>query len=292
MKFGVTTYLWSSACDTSVEEALPSIKQHGFDGIEIPLFRAKDFPVSRIRKAIEANGLECNVSTVLVDGLSLIAEDASVRRKTLEHLKELIAVAAELNAGIMAGPIYAPVGFLTGKRRTGDQWKWAVEAYRALGDALVGNDITLAIEPLNRFETFFLNTSADAALLASEVNHPNIGILFDTFHANIEEKRVADALAIVGPYVKYFHTSENDRGIPGTGHVEWRNVFDTLRDLNYDGWLTIEGFGFSLGDLSAAASIWRDIEKDPASIAFEGIRFLKKMTVAPNDAVPLQQSVA
>ena len=292
MKFGVTTYLWSAACDTSVEEALPYIKQHGFDGIEIPLFRTKEFPVSRIRKVIEANGLECNVSTVLVDGLSLIAEDAGVRRRTIEHLKELITIAGELNARIMAGPIYAPVGFLTGKRRTEDQWKWAVEAYRALGERLAANNIQLAIEPLNRFETFFLNTSADAALLASEINHPNIGILFDTFHANIEEKHVADALAIVGPYVKYFHTSENDRGIPGTGHIEWRNVFDTLRDLNYNGWLTIEGFGFSLGDLSAAASIWRDIEKDPASIAFEGIRFLKKMTASPNEVMPVQQSVA
>src|SRR5262249_23182942 len=156
-----------------------------------------DFPVSRVRKSIEANGLECNVSTVMVDGHSLIHEEAGVRYKTIEHLKELIAIAGELNAGIMAGPVYSPVGFLTGTRRTGDQWKWAVEAYRALGPTLKANNLTLAIEPLNRFETFFLNTAADAARLASEVNHPNVGILFDTFHANIEEKRVADAVKTV-----------------------------------------------------------------------------------------------
>jgi D-psicose/D-tagatose/L-ribulose 3-epimerase len=192
----------------------------------------------------------------------------------------------------MAGPVYSPVGFFTGKRRTQDQWQWAVEAYGALGETLAANDVTLAVEPLNRFETFFLNTAADAALLASEVDHPNVGILFDTFHANIEEKHAGEALAIVGPHVKYFHASENDRGIPGSGHVDWQNVFSTLRGLNYNGWLTIEGFGFSLGDLSAAASIWRDIEENPASIAFEGIRFLKEMTAVWNGAVVTRQPSA
>lgn len=292
IKYGVTGYLWSAAYDASIEEALPRIKQNGFDGIEIPLFRSAGFPSARIQKAAEAQELECNVGTVLVDGLSLITKDSALRKKTIEHLKQLIVIAGDLNARIMAGPIYSPVGFLTGGRRTQDQWNWAVEGYCSLGDTLAGNGVTLAIEPLNRFETFLLNTAVDAARLASEVNHPNVGILFDTFHANIEEKNIAEAFLTVGPHLKYVHTSENDRGIPGSGQVDWPNVFSALRDLNYSGWLTIEGFGFALGDLSAAASIWRDIEKNPESIAFDGIRFLKEMTATWTEPVGAQRPFA
>jgi D-psicose/D-tagatose/L-ribulose 3-epimerase len=276
MKFGINTFIWSLNYDDAVEELLPSIKQEGFDGIEIAVFRAQEFPARRIRKATEEQALECNTCSVLVDGMSLIADDISVRRKTIQHLKDLIAATASVNARILAGPLYCPVGFLPGRRRTTDEWNWAVEGFQSLGDILAQHDVTLAIEPLNRFETFFLNTAADAASLADRINHPNIGILFDTFHANIEEKDIAAGYRTVGRHLKHVHTCENDRGIPGSGHVEWGSVFQALRDLRYDGWLTIESFGFAIGELSAAAAIWRDIETSPASIAFEGIRFLKE----------------
>jgi D-psicose/D-tagatose/L-ribulose 3-epimerase len=136
--------------------------------------------------------------------------------------------------------------------------------------------MVLAIEPLNRFETYFLNTAADAALLCDQINHPDIGILFDTFHANIEEKDIAAGIRTVGRHLRHVHTCENDRGIPGSGHVGWTAVFQALRDLRYDGWLTIESFGFNIGDISAAAAIWRDIEMTPDSIAFEGVKFLRE----------------
>lgn len=272
--------IWSAACDRTVEDVLPLVKEHGFDGVEVPVFRPADFPAARFRKAAEANGLEINFCSVFVDGLSLISDDAGTRRKAVEHLKSIVKTAAEANAEIVAGPLYAPVGFLPGRRRTADEWKRAVEGYQSVGDTLVASRVQLAIEPLNRFETFFLNTAEDARLLAEQVDHPNVGILFDTFHANIEEKDIGKGLRIVGKHLKHVHTCENDRGTPGSGHVEWASVFDALRELRYDGWLTIESFGFSLGDLSAAASIWRDIEKSPSAIAFDGVKFLKKSVAA------------
>jgi D-psicose/D-tagatose/L-ribulose 3-epimerase len=112
--------------------------------------------------------------------------------------------------------------------------------------------------------------------LCEAIDHPRVGILFDTFHANIEEKNLGLAFRKVAPHLKHVHTCENDRGIPGTGHVEWDDVFAALREVKYDRWLTIESFGFALGELSAAASIWRDIAPTPESIAFEGVKFLKK----------------
>jgi D-psicose/D-tagatose/L-ribulose 3-epimerase len=134
----------------------------------------------------------------------------------------------------------------------------------------------LAIEPLNRFETYFLNTTADAVALCREVNHPNIGILWDTFHANIEEKDIAASLLSTGRYLKHVHTCENDRGTPGNGHVDWQGVFRSLRKLGYNEWLTIESFGFAIGEISAAASIWRDIEPHSEDIAWDGIKFLQQ----------------
>jgi D-psicose/D-tagatose/L-ribulose 3-epimerase len=213
---------------------------------------------------------------VLTDGMSLISEDPEVRRKTHNHLVDTIQVAAEAGARIIAGPVYSPVGYLTGRRRTTDEWNRAVEGYQLLADTLAANGVTLAIEPLNRFETYFLNTAADATALCDQVGHPNVGILFDTFHANIEEKDIAAGYRTVGRHLKHVHACENDRGTPGSGHVEWNEVFQALRDLHYDGWLVIEGFSFALGELSTAACLWRDIEVTPEVIAFEGVKFLRR----------------
>jgi D-psicose/D-tagatose/L-ribulose 3-epimerase len=276
MKFGVNTFIWSGTFDQSNFGLLPIIKEAGFDGVEIPLFRAKDFQAASIRKAVEAHGLECNACTVLVDGFNLISDSPDMRRRTREHLEDLVKVAAEAGVGIIAGPLFSPVGYLPGRRRTNNEWNWAVEGFQSLGDTLAAHKVTFAIEPLNRFETYFLNTAADAAKLAEQIGHPNIGILFDTFHANIEEKQIAAGYLTVGPHLKHVHTCENDRGIPGSGHVEWDQVFQALHSMNYDGWLTIEGFGFALKEVSAAAAIWRDIERTPESIAFEGVQFLKR----------------
>jgi D-psicose/D-tagatose/L-ribulose 3-epimerase len=196
------------------------------------------------------------------------------------HLRDVVKAGAEAGARVIAGPLYCPVGYLPGRRRTPDEWKRAVEGHQALGDTLASYGVTFAIEPLNRFETFFLNTAADAAALAGEIDHPQVGILFDTFHANIEEKDIGAGFRRIGKHLRHVHTCENDRGIPGSGHVEWPGVFQALRDIGYDGWLTIESFGFALPNLSAAAAIWRDIEPTPESIASEGIKFLRKQVSA------------
>lgn len=279
MKFGVNTFIWSATYNNTVSALLPLIKERGFDGVEVPIFEPAEFPASAIRRDTEANGVECTVCSVLLPGRSLIGDDADVRRKTVVHLRDAIKAVADAGSRILAGPLYCPVGYLPGRRRTTNEWNRAVEGYQSLIATLEDNNVTLAIEPLNRFETFFLNTAADAATLCDQVGHPNVGILFDTFHANIEEKDIAAGYRTVGQHLRHVHTCENDRGTPGSGHVEWDSVFQALRELRYDGWLTIESFGVALGDLSAAASIWRDIERTPESIAFDGIQFLKNMAV-------------
>jgi len=280
MKYGVNTFIWTASFTRDNLPLLSGIKNHGFDGIEVSMFDAADFALNDIRKGLAQHGLECTVCSVIPRGLSVISGDAAVRQKTRVHLEDCIKMAADVGAKIIAGPLYSPVGYLPGRRRTADEWKWAVDCYQALGPVLARHGVTVAIEPLNRFETYFLNTAADAVALCDQINHPNVGILFDTFHANIEEKNIGQAYRTVAPHLKHVHTCENDRGIPGSGHVEWKEVFQALRDIRYDGWLTIESFGFALPQLSAAASIWRDIAPTPESIAFEGLKFLKQNMAA------------
>ena len=276
MKFGVNSFIWSDRFTPEQFPLLARLKNAGFDGIEVPMFSADTLSDPEVQRALRESGLERTVCSVLPAGLSLISDDAQVWKGALEHLRSCIHGCAEIGAHVIAGPLYSPVGYLPGRRRTADEWKRAVEAYQRLGPDLDAAAVVLAIEPLNRYETYFLNTAADTALLCAEVDHPRVGMLFDTYHANIEEKSVPDAIRAAGKHILHFHSCENDRGVPGTGHIDWPNVFAALRDIHYDRWLTIESFGFSVGALSAAASIWRDLAPAAEDIAFEGLHFLRK----------------
>lgn len=276
MRLGVNTMIWTAEFGPAQFPLLGPIKAAGFDGFEIPLLDARGFQAAAVRRACADHGLAMTATTVMTGGASLISPEASVRQQGIEQLRAKIAATAAAGAEILAGPLYSPVGYLSGRRRTNEEWARAVESLQTLGPVLDQHQVTLAIEPLNRFETYFLNTAHDAAALAAAVNHPRVGILFDTFHANIEEKDIAAGYRTVGPWLKHVHTCENDRGTPGSGHVEWAQVFQALREIGYDGWLTIESFGSALPELSAAAAIWRDIEPNAASIAFDGIKFLRQ----------------
>lgn len=275
MKFGINTFLWTAQFEPSHLEMLPRIKERGFDGIEMFCFNPSLIQAAPIRRGLEAAGMGCTFCTALGPEHSLASEDAAVRQRTRVHLEACIETVAEAGSAIFAGPVYTPLGDKPGRRRTEDEWKRTVEGLRELGPTLAAHRVTLAIEPLNRFETYFLNTAADAARLAAEVNHPNIGILFDTFHANIEEKSVAQGFQTVGPWLKHVHTCENDRGTPGTGHVDWNGVFAALKEQKYDGWITIESFGGQIKEIAAAACIWRDLAPATDTIAWEGVRFLR-----------------
>jgi D-psicose/D-tagatose/L-ribulose 3-epimerase len=275
MKFGANTFMWGVHFGPADFHRLPKIKEWGFDGIEFPVLDTQNFPAQAIRKELERVGLEATGVTVVPGGMHLGSSDASVRTRTREHLKTCIRLTAEAGATLLSGPMYSPVGYLTGVRRTADEWKYAVESWQALAPVAKDAGVEIGIEPLNRFETYFLNTAADGAKFCEAVGHPSIGLLFDTFHANIEEKTVGDALRSAAPHLKHLHTCENDRGTPGTGHVAWTEFFATLRSIGYDRWMTIESFGFSLGELSAAAAIWRDLAPTVDSIAFDGVKFLR-----------------
>ncbi|HKQ85939.1 MAG TPA: sugar phosphate isomerase/epimerase family protein [Candidatus Acidoferrales bacterium] len=280
MKIGAISYLWAEEFGVEHCGILPRLKEAGLDGIEIGILAPASFPAKAIRRELEKTGLECTTCAVIPPGASLISDDAEQRRKALAHLEECIKLAADAGSRILAGPMYSPVGYFSRRRRTADEWKRGVEGWQELAPIAAKNNMPIAIEPLNRFETYFLNTIADTAEFCNDVGDENVGLLTDTFHANIEEKSIGRALRQAGKHLKHVHTCENDRGIPGTGNVNWPEFFETIKALSYDGWMVIESFSFSMGQLAAAASIWRDIERDPESVAFDGVKFLRKMIAA------------
>lgn len=277
VKFGVNLLIWTANFDASHLSLLPRIRAAGFDGIEVPMYKGRDFAVTALRQGVAETGLECTICSVLVDGMSLISDDAGTRARAVEQLRENIATSAEVGAKIIAGPMYSPVGHLVGRRRMVDEWNRAVDCWQQLGPWLAQHSVVAAIEPLNRFETYFLNTAEDAARFCDEVGHPSVGILFDTFHANIEEKNIADGYRRVARHLKHVHTCENDRGTPGSGHVEWTEVSEALREIGYDGWLTIESFDSNLPEIAAATAIWRDLAITPEAVAFDGVKFLRQL---------------
>lgn len=275
MKFGVNTLIWGMSFGPEDFHLLEPIRNAGFDGIEVPIFDPASFQAEAVGRELRRLDLECTAVTIIPKGSSLGDSDAGARQQAREHMAACIAKARDAGIRLLSGPFYTPVGFLPGRRRTADEWKWVVDSWQELSASVRAAGLEIGIEPLNRFETYFLNTTADAVTLCDAIGDPSIGILFDTFHANIEEKSIGAALRVAAPHLKHVHTCENDRGIPGSGHVEWADVFAALAECGYQRWLTIESFGFTIGVLAAAAAIWRDLAPAADDIAFDGLSFLR-----------------
>jgi len=275
MKFGINSLLWTAGFGLDDLKLLESIKAWGFDGIEVARFDFRGFPARILGQAVRNEGLEVTFCSALTGDLSLVSDDPRVRQRAADFIRAAVETAAEIGSPVLVGPYLAPVGLLPGRRRTDDEWKRGQDELRTLIPQLRARDVTLALEPLNRFETYFLNTAADAARLCAEIGDPYVGVLFDTFHANIEEKHAGDAIRTLGPHVAHVHTCENDRGVPGTGHVAWPEVFAGLRDIGYNDWCVIESFGARVEEIAAAACVWRDLAPSSEAVAREGLEFLR-----------------
>ena len=275
MKTGLNVLLWTAA---ATEEHLPlmdSIKGWGYDGVEFPMFASDCSPWETLAAKLDDLKLGRTAVTVIPEDANPISDDPASRASGLDHLKACLDACAVLGAETLVGPLYSPCGRLVGRGPTAEEFGWAVECLRAAAEHAGSLGIAMAVEPLNRFETYFLNSVAQAARLVDEVGQPNLGILCDTFHQNIEEKDPVGALTLAGSRIAHFHISENDRSTPGAGHVPWPQVFAALRATGYDGWLTVEAFGHALPEVAAATCIWRDMLKSEEALAQSAAEFIR-----------------
>lgn len=277
MKTGFDMLLWTTHVTEEHFPLIEQIKKVGYDGVEIPVFGGDVGHFEMLGKVIKDNGLACASVTVIPDEQhNPISPDEKNRKGALEHLKWAIDCSAAMNSEVLCGPLYQPLGVFTGTGPTEEEKQHAAEVHRQAGDLAKKANLILALEYLNRFECYFLNTMADAVDYVKRINHPNVGVHYDTFHANIEEK---DPVGCISPnikYIKHVHISENDRGTPGKGHIDWSGTFKALRSSGYDAWMVIEAFGRALPDLAAATRVWRDFFPDRDGVYTEGLSFVKQ----------------
>ena len=277
MKYGMNMLLWTSDVTEAHFGILESLKNIGYDGVELPVFDLDLAKFSRVGRKLDELGLERTAVTVCSDADNPISADAAIRTAALERLKKVIDVVAAAGGKLLCGPIHSALGTFSGTGPTGDEWKRAIEVLTKAADHAQKNNVMLVCEYLNRFESYFLTNAAEDARFCREVNHPNLKMMYDTFHANIEEKDSASAMRGCWDQVVHVHISENDRSTPGEGHVDWKTTFQMLKELKYDGWLTVEAFGLALPELAAATKIWRRMFPTEEYLAKNALTFMKRM---------------
>lgn len=275
MKFGINLLLWTGELNDGLMPILESLKSMGYDGVEVPLFNY-ELDYQAWGKRLDDLGLERTAVTVRTADDNPISPDAGVRQKGVEGNKKAIDCCAALGATHLVGPFHSALGEFSGAGPTEDEWKWGVESMSAVAEHAGGNNVMLAIECLNRFETYLLNTHVDAAKFAKEVDHANCRIMYDTFHANIEEKSISKAIEESADMIAHVHISENDRSTPGSGNVRWEENFQSLKKIKYDGWAVVEAFGLALPEIAAATKIWRRMYESEEQLSRDALAFMKK----------------
>lgn len=280
MKFGINTWVWVSPLTTAdVETLVPQIAGLGFDWIEFPIESPNGFDYARAGEFARQHNLGVSVAAAMGGDRDLIHPDASIRANGVAFIQHCIDAAQTMRATNLIGPIYSAVGRTwqaTPAERARDV-ELLVQQLSRLADYAGERGVTLCLEPLNRFETSFINLAEQAVEVIDRVNHPACQIMLDTFHMNIEERSLGDAICTVGHRLRHLHACENDRGAPGSGHVSWAAVAEALRAIHYDGPVVIESFTDQVKTIARAAAIWRPLAPSPDALARDGLAFLHSL---------------
>lgn len=278
---GMNLFLWTDEVTPAHRPVFDLLARLGYGCVEVPVLHvASEAPYVAARGWCEELGLARTACAALPPHANPASADPALRQAGLETLKRTIDCSAALGASVLAGPLHSSLGVFSGVPPTADEWRWSVETLRAAGEHATKAGVKLSVEPLNRFECYLLNDHRSGARYVREVGLPAVGLLYDTFHAHIEEKDPAAALADVLPVVNHFHASENDRSTPGAGQVRWAETFATLKRGGFDGVLMVEAFGMALPALAAATRIWRPMFDSQEKLATDAIAFLRRAWAA------------
>ena len=275
MRFGLNLLLWTDTLSDDFLPILEELKEIGYDGVELPVFGPDEAACAKWCKHMDHLGLARTGTVVRGPDDNPISSDAKIRRAGIDANRQALDQCAALGCEVMAGPTHSALGCFSGKGPTADEWRWGVEGMREVAEHAASVNVTLALEYLNRFECYFLNTAVDGARFVHDVDHPRCRMMYDTFHSHIEEKDVAEAIRSLKDCLAHVHISENDRSTPGTGNVRWAENFDTLREIGYDGFMVVEAFGLALPNLAAATKIWRRMFKSESQLAADALAFMK-----------------
>lgn len=277
VKIGFCMLLWTTSVGEEHKALLADIKKTGYDGVEIPVFDGSPDDYAAIGKMLDTLGLgRTAISVVPTPEKNPLSEDPATRQAAVDYLKWCVDCTAALGADAIGGPLHQTLGHFSGAGTTAAEFDRAREVHAKVGDYALSNGVMIALEAINRFESYFANTMDDLCAYTASLNHPAIKTMYDTFHANLEERDPVGAFTRNADQVVHVHISENDRGVPGRGHVPWAETFRAIKASGYDRWLTIEAFGRGLPELAAATRVWRDFAESPEAYYRDGYRCIRE----------------
>lgn len=277
MKFGIHLSTFTKEWSEDVLQYVPAVKEYGYDGVELPLMSPDEFDLERVKKLLNQYKLQCTCGTGMNPTRDISCENKEIRQNGIEHLKKCIDICNELESDCLGGVLYAPWGQFKMRSEAMDDIKRSLEALSDMGEYASKRGVVLAIEMLNRYESYFVNTVNEGKEYLKQINNNNVKLHFDTFHSNIEEKSMYGAIVEGGKDIYHIHFCENNRGVPGSGNIDWNEVKRGILDIGYDRWITLENFVMPECGVGRDVNIWRSIEKDGNTAACEGIKFMKKL---------------
>ncbi|MEV4198487.1 sugar phosphate isomerase/epimerase family protein [Micromonospora globbae] len=275
-RLGVNTWVWTSPLTDATLAALAAkVAGWGFDVLELPVENPGGWDPARAARVLADHGLGATVCLVMPPGRELVAADAATIRSTQDYLRRVVDAAATVGAPVIAGPAYASVG-RTWRLSPGER----ADAYAQLRESLApvvahagAAGVTVAVEPLNRYETSLLNTVGQTIEAIGDL--PHCGVALDLYHQNIEETDIPAAVRAAADRVAHVQVCGNDRGTPGTDHLDWPAILAALDAAGYTGPLCIESFTAENATIATAASIWRPLAESQDAIAVDGLKFLR-----------------
>lgn len=279
VKFGVSTWLWTSPFTSETVDLFPKIKSMGYDCVEIPVEYPEMIDAKRVKAALLQNGLEAIVCGAFGPSRDLTNEEPAVHENCFQYIIQCLDLCNEWDAEFLAGPMYSAVGkarMISPEQRK-MEWNLAVTNLHKVCKLAHERGLAIALEPLNRFESDLINTADDVLRLVSDINHPAAKVLLDGFHMAIEERNIEQAITSVGDKLIHVQVSENYRGTPGTGQTPWHSFKTGLSNINYKGVVSIESFTPEIKELAGAVCIWKNLAPTQDGFAQDGINFLKNL---------------
>lgn len=276
MKYGINLLLWTDTLGDDKLPILDLVKKIGYDIAEIPMFDKDRANAAKWGRALDGLGLERTAACACGPDENMISADPKKRRGGIDANKAVLDCCAAAGCTTLAGNAASAIGVFTGAGPSADEWKWAAEGMREVAEHAASVGVRIAMEALNRFEAYFINCAADGLRFVHAVDHPACGMMYDTFHANIEEKDPARAITSLRDVLYHVHISENERGTPGAGAVRWAETFDALHAIGYNGNMVVEAFGAALPKLVAATKIWRCLYDTEEQLATDALAFMKR----------------
>jgi D-psicose/D-tagatose/L-ribulose 3-epimerase len=278
MQIGINLWVWGAPMNTErVESTVPKAAELGFEAVEIPLVDPDLLDYDRTAAVLDEHDLDVGMVVAMSEDRDLLQEDPNVRKNGRSYIKACIEGASAVGASQLGGPLYSAVGrtWRLSEAERAAAVDQLIEQLRELTEHAAAHDVTLCVEPLNRFETSFLNTVEQGVEVIDRIDDPHCQLLLDSFHMNIEEKSIGAAIEAAGDRIGYFHACANDRGAPGNGHLDWSEVTNALAAVGYDDKAVIESFTPEVESIANAAAIWRPLEESQDKLATDGLRNLQ-----------------